>query len=50
MIKAFLALIIMLVLFDEGFRHGVGTATTIDFIYRIGASFSASLQDSVFSH
>lgn len=50
MIKAFFGLIIVLVLFDEGFRHGVGTAATIEFIYRIGTSFSSNLKDSIFSH
>lgn len=49
MFKAFIALIIMLVLVDETMRGGVGTNAALSMASHAWHNFTASLQDSIFS-
>lgn len=49
MVKAFLALLILLIGVDMAVWHGAGTATTIQLVEHIFHAIGATFRDSIFS-
>jgi hypothetical protein len=50
MLKILFVLILALVLFDQIFQHGVGTAAAMGMVYHAYMGITQSVQDSIFSH
>jgi len=50
MIKAFIALILLLVGVDVVINHGAGTSAALEMAGRASHGFASSIRDSIFSH